>query len=303
MPASRSPHDRHAGFTLIELLVVIAIIAVLIGLLLPAVQKVREAAYRTECSNHLKQIALAVHNFHNAVGIIPHNGGARPGQPVNVSTYYINPGGAWGLGEPDASPKDQPGSWAYAILPFVEQEAVFRNKSYQSAVPIYICPARRPATPQPSIREDPVYPGWRFNDAGRSPWGKTDYGINRVMVGNRGATPVRLADVRDGTGNTLLVGERSLDVRSYNTGTWYWDEPYATGGSGGTSRVGSAVIQDHAGGSDAWFAENWGSPHPAGCQFAFCDGSVRTVRYATPGATVSALLTHRGGENIKDDDF
>jgi prepilin-type N-terminal cleavage/methylation domain-containing protein len=112
MRSPSGPRGKQAGFTLIELLVVIAIIAVLIGLLLPAVQKVRAAAYRMSCTNNLKQIALALHNYHDVNGLFPAGSIYKQTSPGKYNYYD---------------------TWTVAILPFLEQANLF--SSYDPAVP------------------------------------------------------------------------------------------------------------------------------------------------------------------------
>jgi prepilin-type N-terminal cleavage/methylation domain-containing protein/prepilin-type processing-associated H-X9-DG protein len=291
---------RRPAFTLIELLVVIAIIAVLIGLLLPAVQKVRESAARSQCINNLHQIGIGVQTFHDSYGYLPVNGGypgfAQRGLAGPVET--TGPGGIidkWGVGDPSLAGSKQTGSYAYSILPFIEQANVFNGPVAQAVgtpIKTYACPSRRSPDPQTVPIPDPYNIGWSANTRGITAWGKNDYPANSTLIGGRG-TIRRLEHIKDGTSNTILAGQKVMDPRDYTTGSWYWDEPYFLGGNGGNGRNGTACLQDTVGVN---FPNNWGSPHSGGCPFVFCDGSVTGVRY---GCTImAALLTYNGGEVI-----
>jgi prepilin-type N-terminal cleavage/methylation domain-containing protein/prepilin-type processing-associated H-X9-DG protein len=295
---------RRPAFTLIELLVVIGIIGVLIGLLLPAVQKAREAANRMTCANNLKQLALAAHHYHDVYQAFPPGFFRAPGPwlGVKVFTLYV------------------------ALLPYIEQDNLHRHWDYEhygnnlgaypnataaQVIVIAVCPSD--TLPRPAVD---------MNDTTAQPrhWGLVSYGGNAGVRATGGPTKdgifyegsrVRIADVTDGTSTTLLFGERNHWDLSYDrlcprdmigTNSWW---AYA-----GTADVllSAAVPVNYQVPLDATSCEQikadrlcaFGSQHPGGANFALVDGSVRFLANTTSLILLRGLSTRAGGEVISD---
>ncbi|VTT97622.1 Hypothetical conserved protein OS=uncultured planctomycete GN=HGMM_F37F03C04 PE=4 SV=1: N_methyl_2: SBP_bac_10 [Gemmataceae bacterium] len=295
-PLSRA--GRRA-FTLIELLVVIAIIAILIGLLLPAVQKVREAAARAKCQNNLKQIALATHSHHDSRGYFP-TGGNHWNNPLTLV------GGA-----PAAPPVQQLG-WAFQILPHLEQENVYRITNDATlkvqVIPAYFCPSRRaPTTITTGHGTRGVIdycavtgPGGEHNGSG--PY----YGvIVRNYLGDQASGAAltglcRMEMVTDGTSNTMVFSEKRLNPTQYATGSDYDDTGYAVGWDND-----NVCLTSYPFGRDGTSSgqHQIGSAHVSGVTAAFADGSVRGIKYGTTTAVLNALGDRRDGQVIDPNGF
>jgi prepilin-type processing-associated H-X9-DG protein/prepilin-type N-terminal cleavage/methylation domain-containing protein len=312
--------SARGAFTLIELLVVIAILAVLIGLLLPAVQKVREAAARAQCTNNLKQIGLTLHNFHDANQAFP------PGYAAD---------GPYADGATDTAPG---WGWAAFILPHLEQDNLYHqlapgqpvqdSPAIQTVVKTYLCPS--------DIYPPGAFPvpdgfGNTLAQAAPSSYAACVGGDESDTTGPAGLgifyrnSSTRLTDVTDGTSNTILVGERAW---SNANGVWAGALP------GGVIKRGQAnpcqpvvagawfpaatLVQAHAHLNNALLdpdgsagMDDFGSRHPGGANFLFADGSVHFLRsvpadnpdgsYTPDGVIFQALGTRANGEVVPGD--
>jgi type II secretory pathway pseudopilin PulG len=270
------------------LLVVIAIIAVLIALLLPAVQKVRIAAARIQTQNNLKQIGIAVHHFENAKGKLPYNGDGQNFGGGNV-LRWADPA--------DPVNGENRGSWAFHLLPFIEQtnyhqsragtgnNAWSDNPPRAHAIKTYLCPIRgRPGFSTQGGRAGP-YTDYALNCWLNAP---TD-GAEWVVDSKR-----TLVRITDGTSNTILAGYKVVHPQDYQSPRSDWNETILYSGSWGTglgtNRLGffsdrRGQEQFIAAGSPTTFPASatgraaWGSPFEDGSFFVLCDGSVRHVIY------------------------
>ena len=295
---SRSPHRTPVrGFTLIELLVVIAIIAILIGLLLPAVQKVREAAARAKCQNNLKQLGLAFQTHHDGLGYLPTAGSGDTGNPPTDRRD-------WG--------------WAYEILPYIEQQNLMNvtNNSTVRTTPVatYYCPSRR----SPGL-----YGGEAKSDyAGNGGTRVTSDASDGAVVKSRGALnsypagQITLAGITDGTSNTIMVSEKMVNRPTMGGSANDFTDNESWAGPGfpdadimrGCLKFGTiwrvpVRDTDDAVPPDTGLYYQFGSAHSNGVNTVFVDGSVRTIRYAVDPIVFMRACVRNDGGVLNANDF
>ncbi|OAI40777.1 hypothetical protein AYO40_04275 [Planctomycetaceae bacterium SCGC AG-212-D15] len=276
------------GFTLIELLVVIAIIGILIGLLLPAVQKVREAANRVKCSNNLKQMGLACHMHNDVFGCLPLGG------ITWNKTRTMLPNGAPALFD------QQAWGWGYQILPFIEQDALWRNPNDLTVVgaplPIFFCPTRRPPTLKMYTQGNDNGLHAMMDYAGN---GGTGAGDGMILHCNypKPSKTISLATIPDGSSNTLMISEKRLQPSQYaGSQTCDDDQGWTDGWDNDTiclSNYGVPMQDDHAAGSCGF---QFGSAHSAGVLAVFGDGAVHPISYSIPKTVFTAICGTNDGQ-------
>jgi prepilin-type N-terminal cleavage/methylation domain-containing protein len=325
-PAMRSNNPVHRpAFTLIELLVVIAIIGILIALLLPAVQKVREAANRTSCLNNLHQMALACHLYHDSWDRFPSGyiyGNTLPMWGRTPARFqHRPPPGSFNI-------DNSPGwSWAALLLPYLEQQPLADAINYRLPVEapsmqdqrsielkMFTCPSDR----YTGLFDVHWYGGFKLAQAATNSYAAC-YGFGDTLATHPEAgngiffrnSKIRFADITDGTSNTIMIGER---------GAFFTQTPWAGVMTGGTARttpgapVYVSIVEPSTVMALARVARktlnspysepyDFFSPHPATCAFAFADGSVHPLKFDTELEVLQALATRAGAESVGSPEF
>ena len=314
-------HHLRTAFTLVELLVVIAIISILVGLLLPAVQKVRGAAARLQCANNLKQIGLACHNHHDSQDQLPSG--------YISSTSYL-----------DGATDTAPGwGWAALILPYIEQDNVYNAinlnlsvehpanaTAVQSMLRIYLCPSdQTPVSPFPV----PDAFGKTIALAAPSSYAACVGGDESDTFGPDGLgvfyrnSHTRLTDIRDGTSQTIMVGDRA-----WSNAQGIWAGAIQNGvilrgtrnpnpGNGAASYPAATLVLAHSHLNNARTdtdggLDDFSSNHTGGSNFVFADGSVHFIRsiagdtatgFTADSLAFQALGTRANGDVVQGLDY
>jgi len=279
------------GFTLIELLVVIAIIAILIGLLLPAVQKVREASNRMRCSNNLKQQAIGMHNYATT------NGGFPPAYQAQGTL----PG--WG--------------WGTIILPYIEQDNLFNSLNAngttfgsglttvtaqdvpgllsQTVVNMYRCPSETGTLINPN-RQDHATSNYRaISGPQTTQFFRADMDIGGVCYQN---SKTKLVEILDGTSNTVVIGECAyLPTKGWIAAIWVGMTGFYQGSSIRISDV-MWPVDEASARINGTAPQAFSSRHPGGAMFAFADGSVRLFRDSIDPNTVRWVAGRNDGITV-----
>lgn len=305
---------KRRGFTLIELLVVIAIIAILVALLLPAVQQAREAARRSSCKNNLKQLGLAMHNYHDVHRVFPAGWiGANPAGPHT------------GLGSPDLTGFNNGFGWGAMILPYIEQSSLYDQLNFSapltdptnaSSIATKVSTFQCPSDPKPDTAVV-------TDDSSNSfTLGTSNYmgvfGIREIDECEIGASPhvsatqqckgegvfyhnskVAMRDITDGTTNTVMLGERTTFYENLNTradpfyGFWMGLVPNSEEGAERflchTEHNPNHALAKDSTGMSLGDAGDFGSSHTGGAQFVLGDGSVRFISENIDAATFQNL--------------
>ena len=298
---------RRTGVTLVELLVVIAIIGVLVALLLPAVQQVREAARRMSCSNNLKQLALALHNYETTHRVYPpgylHKFGPA-GSPAQVANHM---GLAWGA----------------MILPQMEMDGLYREfntnipiwdvanlEPRETQVNMFLCPSDADSWRKFVVRDDSSTPIEQYACASYAAnWGPSSASVNLddTPLLSRGVffrnSEIRPRDIVDGLSNTLAIGERTNGPIPTSSPTAGGHAVFETAWAAAAREL-NDFSDDHGhmvlfetqfrpnqvNGDDKGLS----APHSGVCQFALCDGSVRAISATIDADTYNALGTRNG---------
>lgn len=295
------------AFTLIELLVVIAIIAILIALLVPAVQKVRDAAARAQCTNHLKQMGLACNAFIDVKKALPNS---------RLDARY---------------------TWFVEIMPFIEQSQVYAQwnlngnfysqnaTARMSTVAAYFCPGRRPPMTNTGEPQDnqttPLHFGACADYACNVGTTGGDYWWDTLTTNSTATTPnvpndgpfkmannwstnpnpsivggVKIAHIIDGMSNTLLIGEKHVQTGKF--GDYTVGDGAAYNGDKGSASCGAGPSRLLAKGPNDSVTDRFGGPHSGVVMFCFCDGTVRGIPVSINGTTLGYLANMRDGQAV-----